>query len=254
MPTTTIYYCHWKVFPDKVDDCLTLFGSMDDEADKQSWGPDVEMIGMWLGSAHGCAICRAKDAVPVLNWVLSWAPMADISVTPMLDDNEVKAIVLKGEPAPFQMRYDPEGEAREGESLYWIRYSIQPGKRVETYATFAKMTEAESKANIGDMRFLGRYHNLGLGCGMAMVASKTSAAVHQHVYNWAAMVDCDVLAVGTTHVARQMIRDKPGFEHKLRALRTKMGIPETPLKSVVAGAAKPQTKSAALPKEAQPAH
>jgi hypothetical protein len=228
--TTSLFYCQWKVFSDKVDDCHTLFGSMDDEADEQSWGPEVELIGMWLDSGNGCAVCRAKDDVPVLSWMLNWSSFCDITITPILDDNEAKAVVLKGSETevPFQMRYETEGEARTGESLYRIQYTVQPGKRVLTYDTFAKMSEQEHKANIGDIRMIGRYHNLGIGCGLVIVASKTAADVHQHVWNWASMVDCDVSCVASRHVTRQMIRNKPGFEHKLKVLRTKLGIPDTP--------------------------
>jgi len=221
-----LFFLEFKINQKDVGDCMTYFGSMTEEMDKKDMGPNIELLGRWSnpGSASGCCVCRAKTGADVQKWLFNWCSMATGKVMPILDDNQAREIILKKKPA-FQVSYANVGdEAREGETLFFIKYRFLDGKRMDGYKAFANMTEAQDKGDAGNNRVLGRWHNLGQGCGFCIAASKSEMDAYRWAFNWAAMCDCEIVPVVTDKVARDIVKADPAFNKKLSSLMAKMGM------------------------------
>ena len=65
----------------------------DDRAQEE---PDMRTIGRWHNIADGSsvAIVEAKSADAVYAYILNWAPVMGITVTPVLDDASVRKVIL----------------------------------------------------------------------------------------------------------------------------------------------------------------
>lgn len=65
----------------------------DDDADRGG----VQLIGRWhdLGAGTGVAICESDDLAAVQSWALNWNTVLDLEITPVLDDDEAKAVAKK---------------------------------------------------------------------------------------------------------------------------------------------------------------
>jgi Domain of unknown function (DUF3303) len=83
----------WRVHDDQRQDVFAAFSEMTAEDDAADKG-DVKLIGRWhdLVGFTGVAVCEADDLAPVANWILNWNAVLDAEVTPVLDDEEARAI------------------------------------------------------------------------------------------------------------------------------------------------------------------
>ena len=86
----------WTSNPETRHDVYKTFARMtdaDDEADRGG----VQLIGRWHdgGAGTGVAICESDDLSAVQSWLFNWNGVLNLVVTPVLDDDEVKAIVKK---------------------------------------------------------------------------------------------------------------------------------------------------------------
>lgn len=222
----TLFYAEWEIMGSCIDDCTTYFSSMDEAADKKDAGPNCELIGRWsnLGSSTGCCISRCKTSEDLSKWFFNWNTMAKIKTYPILDDNQAREIIL-GEKPSFTVPYLNVGdEPKEGESLYVVKYKFQDGKRMEGHKAFAGMTEEQDKADSGNNRVLGRYHNLGNGSGICICGSTSEMDLYKWAFNWAGMCDISITPVVTDKQARKIGRSAPGYQQKLDALMKKMGM------------------------------
>lgn len=83
----------WRVHDESRHDALKAFSAMtadDEQADLGS----VRLIGRWhdVVGFTGVAICESDDAAAVSNWLLNWNSIIDVEVTPVLDDEETRAL------------------------------------------------------------------------------------------------------------------------------------------------------------------
>jgi len=85
----------WRVHDEHRHDALKAFSEMSAEEQQANLG-DVKLIGRWhdLVSFNGVAICESDDAAAVSNWLLNWNTVLDAEVTPVLDDDEARAVGL----------------------------------------------------------------------------------------------------------------------------------------------------------------
>jgi hypothetical protein len=84
----------WQVQEDKRHETLKAFSQMtaaDDEADT---GDKVKLIGRWhdVAGFTGVAIFETDDPKAIPAWLLNWNHSIDIEVTPVLDDEETRAV------------------------------------------------------------------------------------------------------------------------------------------------------------------
>ena len=78
----------WKIPTANRVACLNAFGNMTPEDDLQDAGPDVKIVGRWhhLAGDAGVCIAECSDASALNSFMLNWAPLCDITVTPVVDD------------------------------------------------------------------------------------------------------------------------------------------------------------------------
>lgn len=227
MSDFTTFYCTWEIFPDKIDDCTTYYASMDEAKDKADMGPNCNLLGRWsdVPMSQGHMICQARSVKDIHSWFQNWSTMARIQVKPVVNDNEAREILLKQAPS-WSFDYKDVGyEPTDGESMYVVKYKFFDDKRAPGMEHFAKMTEAQDKADAGKNRLLGRWHSLGEGSGLAVVVSPNAVELNRWTSAWMTMCTCEVIPVCTDKVSRAIVAGKPGYQQKLSALFAKMGMP-----------------------------
>ena len=213
--TMVLYYLRYKMLEDSAarTRCLSAFGHMTEEDDRKDAG-EVELLGRWstVGESSGYCICEAPSARSLHSWLVNWAPVGTIEAYPVLDDNAARRVLLGVEKEPFTVDTGRLGDpAREGESLYFIEYRFQPGKRGEGFKAFANMTEEQDREDAGDNTCLGRWHDLGRGAGAAVCSSPSAEALHAWAHHWTELCDCRIVPVVSDAECRANIRAKPQY-------------------------------------------
>ena len=222
----TLFLLEWKIMDQSRVPCFTYFGSMT-PADDAAESPGVVMLGRWsnVGNASGACICRADSYVAVSSWIYNWAPMADISIKPICDDNVARKIISGGEPE-YQVDYSHVGdEPEDGETLYMIHYKFHQDKKMDGYRAFAGLTQEQDESDSGACRPLGRWHDIGGGCGMAIAGARSEEDIFKWAFNWTEICDCQVVPVLTDKQSRAVIKGKPDFEQKLEQVKKSMAPP-----------------------------
>jgi hypothetical protein len=84
----------WRVHPDKRHEALKTFSRMTSADDSADRGEKIKLIGRWhdLQRFTGVAICETDDAQAIAAWALNWNNVLDIEATPVLDDDECRAV------------------------------------------------------------------------------------------------------------------------------------------------------------------
>ena len=73
---------------------LKGFSESDPADDQALMGDSLSMIGRWhdLVSMTGAAVFESDNAAAVSNYILNWNHVCDCDVTPVLDDEETRAL------------------------------------------------------------------------------------------------------------------------------------------------------------------
>jgi hypothetical protein len=175
-----LFVATWKIFESKRSFVSTLFASMNAEADKTDAG-DCKLLGRWINpcSMTGTLIMETPSAEDANKWLYNWTEDGvDAVLRPMVDDNQVREIVLGAAPAYMVNYEDSIGtEAPDGYSLFSIQAKMYPDKKDECYTAFANMTEEQDKADPGNLKILCRYHDMGMGEVFCVVAARHETAV-----------------------------------------------------------------------------
>jgi len=123
----------------------------------------------------------------------------------------------------YKVSYTSVGNVpSKGESLYWIKYKFHAEKREEGLEIFANMQEETNRRESGRNQVLGRWHNLGLGSGVAICLSKSEEDLFNWAYNWVGNCDFEIKPVVHDDECRAVIQGKPDFAKKQQALIAKM--------------------------------
>ena len=194
--------------------CIAAFAAMTADDDRKDAGDGVRIVGRWsaVGESAGYCICDAATARALNAWLLNWSTMATMRVTPVVDDNEARCILLKASAPPFRVDYSHAGdEPADGESLYVIAYKFHKESRADGYQHFAQMTEAEDKEDAGANRVLGRWHDLGSGSGIAVCAAVDGRSVQEWASHWTDSCTCQIHPVVTDKEFRSDAATKPQF-------------------------------------------
>ena len=83
----------WQVHEDQRHDVLRVFAGMNDEEAADEFS-DITLIGRWhdLVGFTGVAIVETDDPNALTAWLLKWNGAIDIDATPVLDDDEARAV------------------------------------------------------------------------------------------------------------------------------------------------------------------
>jgi hypothetical protein len=173
-----LFVGNWKMFESKRSFMATLFATMDAEADKKDFG-NCKLLGRWHNASNmtGWLVMEAPSAEEAYKMLFNWTEEGcDADLRPMADDNQVREILLGAKPA-YMTNYDSIGmEAPEGYSLFSVLCKMYPDKKDATFTAFANMTEAQNKADSGNVKVLCRFHDLGMGEVFVAVAAKHETA------------------------------------------------------------------------------
>ena len=84
----------WTLYKETFDEALTYFSQMTAEDDREQLGDAVTMVGRWndLVSGTGVAIFESDDLSAVNDFCLNWTNVCKMKITPVLDDEKVRAI------------------------------------------------------------------------------------------------------------------------------------------------------------------
>jgi len=202
---------------------MTLFGGMTKEDDKRELG-DVNLLGRWscVGEAKGFCIAQAENVVSMQKWLNNWVSMADIKVVPCLDDNEHRELIL-GNKADYSVEYNSVGNAaKDGESLYFVKYQFRDGCRDKGFQAFAGLTKEADTADSGKCTSYGRWHVPSQGCGYAIASCPSALDMYRWAYNWNALCDCFIMPVTRDEDTREIIKQGLGYEVKHAAIMEKL--------------------------------
>ena len=83
----------WRLHPGKTPSTLELFSQLSPEQELALRG-DVEVVTRWhdLVGGTGVMICKAESAAAIGAYGVKWNAHMDLTVTPVIDDDEVRAI------------------------------------------------------------------------------------------------------------------------------------------------------------------
>ena len=90
------FMVNWRVQDNSRHDALRVFSGMSDEEVADEFG-DLNVIGRWhdLIGFTGVAIVETDDPDSLSAWLLQWNHICDIETTPVLDDQEARALGRK---------------------------------------------------------------------------------------------------------------------------------------------------------------
>ena len=76
------------------NETLKIFSDMTAEQDQELMGDSVTLIGRWHepAEATGVAIFESDNAAAGMNYLLNWNQVCDCELTPVLDDEEARAL------------------------------------------------------------------------------------------------------------------------------------------------------------------
>lgn len=91
-----LFQVRWAMYEKAKMDAMKFFAKMNPEDDAKDAGSSIKIIGRWHSvGADGTGVCICEsDNVEALNaWMLNWAPMCDIKVIPVIDDESARKVL-----------------------------------------------------------------------------------------------------------------------------------------------------------------
>ncbi len=87
------YLVQWRVHEGERHEVLKGFAAMSKSDDERDLG-GVKLIGRWhdLVGFTGIAIAETDDPTAMHKWLLNWNAVIDVEITPVLDDEEARAV------------------------------------------------------------------------------------------------------------------------------------------------------------------
>ena len=84
----------WQLHHGKLHDTLSLFSKISEEEETAMRGDHIQMLGRWhdLVGGSGVAIIESDSAEAVSAYALSWSRTIDIDISPVVDDDQAKAL------------------------------------------------------------------------------------------------------------------------------------------------------------------
>ncbi|MGD8377476.1 MAG: DUF3303 family protein [Acidobacteriota bacterium] len=94
---------------------------------------------------------------------------------------------------------------------FLITWQVHEDQRHEVLRTFAGMSEADDRADMGGkVKLIGRWHDLATFSGVAIAECDDAAALFDWAMNWNAAMDIDVTPVLDDAEARALGQKRAG--------------------------------------------
>ena len=83
-----LFMISWSIPSANRVQCWNIFGNMTPADDIKQMGDHIKMVGRWhhLSGDGGVCICETDNVSALNSFMLNWAPICDIKVSPMVDD------------------------------------------------------------------------------------------------------------------------------------------------------------------------
>lgn len=84
----------WSIPQEKRHDALKTFSQMTAADDRADMGSKIKLIGRWhdLVGFTGAAVFETDDPQAIASWILNWNNIINAVATPVLDDEECRAV------------------------------------------------------------------------------------------------------------------------------------------------------------------
>lgn len=92
---------------------------------------------------------------------------------------------------------------------FMVSWRVHEDKRHDTLKAFARMTEGDDKADMGDnIKLIGRWHDLQRFTGVLICETDDPQAIASWMLNWNNVLDADVTPVLDDKEAREVGKRK----------------------------------------------
>ena len=83
-----LFLVSWSIPTANRVSCWNVFGNMTPADDLKDAGEHIKIVGRWhyLSGDGGVCICETDNVSALNSFMLNWAPICDIKVSPMVDD------------------------------------------------------------------------------------------------------------------------------------------------------------------------
>jgi len=78
---------------------------------------------------------------------------------------------------------------------YLVQWRVHEDKRHETLKAFATMSKADEKQDLGDVKLIGRWHDVIGFTGVAIAETDDPAALSKWLLHWNGAIDVDATPV-----------------------------------------------------------
>jgi hypothetical protein len=219
----------WKFPNETFSFGCTAFSLMDDAARKQDAG-NCKLLGRWHNHASktGSLVMDAPSAEDVLKFCFNWSEdLADITVRPVVDDNEMREIFLGHEPG-FKVDFNKNigMEAPEGHSLFMLEGTLYADKKDAFKELWSSMTEEMYEADKPKkIEWLCSFMDIGAGTAFVVVAAPNENGgylLQKWMCNWMTLFDTRIEPVVTDAVSVKLIKSKKGYAKKVEQVTKKL--------------------------------
>ncbi len=91
---------------------------------------------------------------------------------------------------------------------FMVTWRVHDEHRHDALKAFSGMTDEDQQASLGDVRLIGRWHDMVGFTGVAIVESDSVEAVTNWLLNWNAIIDIDVTPCMDDAEARALGRSR----------------------------------------------
>ena len=91
---------------------------------------------------------------------------------------------------------------------FMVTWQFHPGKLGEALQVFSKMTAEDDARNYGNVKPIGRWHDVTRGRGVAIVEAESAADLAHWALHWNGMLDLEVTPVLDDEETRQVGREQ----------------------------------------------
>jgi hypothetical protein len=139
-----------------------------------------------------------------------------------LDDNQLRALMLKREP-DYKSDYSSlSAPLEEGHTHFKLSFKINQGSVEQIYNLFANMTEEEDKLDPGEVKKLGQFHFASFGKSFAICSAKSAVDLMAWAMKWASGGEITIEPILDDATVQKILKEKPGYDKKLEALMASM--------------------------------
>lgn len=78
---------------------------------------------------------------------------------------------------------------------FLVTWRVHEDKREETLRVFSAMSPEDDKSELGDVKLIGRWHDLATFTGVAIAEADSAQAIGNWLLNWNSVLDCEVVPV-----------------------------------------------------------